>query len=674
MIHSKANALKTTAELLAEMAVDARVTAHSAQTGHSGLIYVENEDGTATVLGSGDATLATHVGDTTPPPVPAGVAAWSGDGTVTVTWDGTLDGDIPADFLRVNLYVDGVWFAALTEAGSAFTPPQAVGATVEVTATSEDDACLWDGTPAHNVSDPCPPVAVEVVDLVSDGAAMAEEARAAAEELKRTAATKVEVTQAVDEAKGEVLSSVAADYVDKATGETLATKSELSQTADGIRSEVEGAYATKESVESLADRSYVDQTASSITAAVESEYLKKGDAETTYASKAEVKVETDRITQTVEQAATDASAAAEKATKVEQTAESLTVTVSGAVERVDAMGEAVDDAAKTATNFLRMDSGGLTVGDLRGSTVGKNVRIDSDSVDIRNGSTTLATFEAERIGLGLSSTNSVVDMCGGVGSVRTFISSDGTDREIQLYGQDGVDLRVMGATESNPSLRLAGNSRSGWTFAVAASQVRFASISGGMDDDVAYETDMQHFAALLNRLDGDWYQTRTSSNLNALWHPGLFAWTPSTVGIPEANSYGMGICISNQQADSASNWAYQFAKTTADTGTVWVRQSINTGGWTAWRAVGGAQYVTQVLSKTYSCNNKNTATVTIAVPARAGYAAVGIVGYNTGDPWHGIVTAQLSGSNVNLTVARNDPYGANGANKTAQATVLYMRQ
>ena len=335
MRHSKAVDLMDPMEALAGAVAVAVSGVQALGTSETGTYSFDNADGTSTVIGAatGDVTLATHVGDTTPPPVPTGIAATSVDGTVAVTWDGTLEGDVPADFYRVNLYVDGVWFAALSEAGSCLTPPQEVGSTVSVTATSEDDACLWDGTPAHNVSEPCAPVEVVVRDLFAEGAAELDAAReeareaidavdrtaaeaaqavagavaaageakdaadaasSAADELRRTAATKTEVTQAVDAAKGEVLTSVAADYVDKETGATLATRSELAQTASSIRSEVSEAYATKESTEGLASRSELEQTATSIRAEVARDYVDKATG-AAYATKSELKVESDAI-------------------------------------------------------------------------------------------------------------------------------------------------------------------------------------------------------------------------------------------------------------------------------------------------------------------------------------------------------------------------------------------
>lgn len=121
MRHSKAVDLMDPMEALAGAVAVAVSGVQALGTSETGTYSFDNADGTSTVIGAatGDVTLATHVGDTTPPPVPTGIAATSVDGTVAVTWDGTLAGDVPADFLRVNLYVDGEWFAALTRPAAA---------------------------------------------------------------------------------------------------------------------------------------------------------------------------------------------------------------------------------------------------------------------------------------------------------------------------------------------------------------------------------------------------------------------------------------------------------------------------------------------------------------------------------------------------------------------------
>lgn len=170
MIHRKLTGLMSDDEKLLRTASYAMDTAESAKTSPSGSISVTNSDGTRTVLGAVNATgstMATHVGDTTPPGVPTGVTAWSGDGSLHVSWDGTLEGGIPADFAHVNLLVDGTRVAQLAKAGSTTYLDVAVGSTVSVTATSEDDVCAIDGTPAHNVSAACAAVSVVVTDTAA---------------------------------------------------------------------------------------------------------------------------------------------------------------------------------------------------------------------------------------------------------------------------------------------------------------------------------------------------------------------------------------------------------------------------------------------------------------------------------------------------------------------------
>lgn len=158
-VHRKAVALMDPIEAVARLSERAGERAESAQTRASGSASFDNADGTRTVIGpqTGSATMATHVGDVTPPGRPLGVAGASSAGVVYVAWGGELDGGIPADFDRVSVYmsVEGVseLVGTLTEAGIVSTVPMATTATVEVWATAEDDCCLADGTPAHNVSE-----------------------------------------------------------------------------------------------------------------------------------------------------------------------------------------------------------------------------------------------------------------------------------------------------------------------------------------------------------------------------------------------------------------------------------------------------------------------------------------------------------------------------------------
>ena len=227
-VHRKAVALMDPMEAVARLAARAGERAESAQTRASGSASFDNADGTRTIIGpqagsgegapSGQA-IATHVGDTTPPPVPTGITAWSGDGSLHVMWDGTLSGDVPADFSHISILVDGREVAQLSSAGSVTVAGVEAGATVSVTATAEDDACLADGTPAHNVSAPCAAISVTIRDIMAETKAAADthesqidaiqkDIAAYKESATATYATKTEV----DEKTGAISKTIEADY------------------------------------------------------------------------------------------------------------------------------------------------------------------------------------------------------------------------------------------------------------------------------------------------------------------------------------------------------------------------------------------------------------------------------------------------------------------------------
>lgn len=188
MQHRKLDRLMTPVERIARVAAAGLTSATSSTTKPSGAKSYDNADGTRTIIGNvanGESnpsyTMATHVGDTTAPGTPTGVTASSKSGVVVVEWDGTLTGGIPDDFFAVRVYLDGSELGILTGAGSVSSASLEGGTTHSVTATAEDDACLPDGTPAHNVSAPTAAISVTVSEGVESVAAIAQEALDVAE-------------------------------------------------------------------------------------------------------------------------------------------------------------------------------------------------------------------------------------------------------------------------------------------------------------------------------------------------------------------------------------------------------------------------------------------------------------------------------------------------------------
>lgn len=183
MQHRKLDRLMTPVERIARVAAAGLTSATSSATKPSGAKSYDNADGTRTIIGNvandesnPSYTMATHVGDVTAPGTPTGVTASSKSGVVVVEWDGTLTGGIPDDFYCVRVYLDGSELGILTGAGSVSSASLVGGTTHAVTATAEDDCCLPDGTPAHNVSAPTAVISVTVSEDVEGVAAIAQEA------------------------------------------------------------------------------------------------------------------------------------------------------------------------------------------------------------------------------------------------------------------------------------------------------------------------------------------------------------------------------------------------------------------------------------------------------------------------------------------------------------------
>lgn len=328
MQHRKLDRLMTPVERIARVAAAGLTSATSSATKPSGAKSYDNADGTRTIIGNvanGESnpsyTMATHVGDVTAPGTPTGVTATSKSGVVVVEWDGTLSGGIPDDFFAVRVYLDGSELGILTGAGSVSSASLEGGTTHSVTATAEDDACLPDGTPAHNVSAATTAISVTVSEGVESVAAEVEQVRQDVadfrDDVATTYATKVEREDGDDAVKTWVttnytnsndlattyatktLVSQTKDAIELAASQTYetqsdaaatyATKSALTVGLNGIRTEVaedyqpKGDYATTASMNSA-----IQQSASSIESTVAATYLKQSDASTTYATKTEV--------------------------------------------------------------------------------------------------------------------------------------------------------------------------------------------------------------------------------------------------------------------------------------------------------------------------------------------------------------------------------------------------
>ena len=220
----------------------------------------------------------------------------------------------------------------------------------------------------------------------------------------------------------------------------------------------------------------------------------------TIATKAELKVEQDRITANV--SATNGLTS--RMSTVEQTASGLTVSLSETQADVETAQSTANtaktnaataqstantarteaaNAAKTATNFMSYDAtNGLQIGNKTsgswsgnraqvkssafnvldssgtqlasfgttatiGKTSSQNVYIDSSSLSIRNNGTTWAKFQAKQIDLGMNATDAVINVCGGAGTIKQATITVGANSISSLTVQ-GANATLYGTTSA----------------------------------------------------------------------------------------------------------------------------------------------------------------------------------------------------------------------------------
>lgn len=222
---------------LAKVALKALREARSSKTSNSGSVFVSDGQtdadgvalGTGTIINGVNGGVQPWVGDTTAPGKPLGISAESHNGAVWVSWDGTLDGGIPADFDHVQFTaVDGsqtVDMGQLTAAGKVTAAELTAGDTVTITAVAYDNAHAADGSSAPNASAPSDPVTV-VVQSAVDAAVVKkaqDDAQSALDKAGQATDTATAAKQASEGAKADAANAVATANSANDTSKTAST-------------------------------------------------------------------------------------------------------------------------------------------------------------------------------------------------------------------------------------------------------------------------------------------------------------------------------------------------------------------------------------------------------------------------------------------------------------------
>ncbi|MCX8648701.1 hypothetical protein J3U01_09835, partial [Bifidobacterium sp. B4107] len=248
----------TPAEQLAALAAGALDAATRQQTGNIGSVTIPTAGGTKLVAGqgAGDQGFAPWVGDTTAPGMPTGISVDSSAGMILVSWDGSLEGGVPADFDHVQILVDGVEAGQLRVRGTAALGPYEADSVHQVTVRAWDDAHAEDGSPAPNGSAESAPVSVTVRSVVDPGQVQAAQDKAQ-QALDRIAGVGRDVQQASKDAQAaSVASAQAKQAADAASGKADSAANaaaDASSKADSASGKADSAAAAADAASGKAD-------------------------------------------------------------------------------------------------------------------------------------------------------------------------------------------------------------------------------------------------------------------------------------------------------------------------------------------------------------------------------------------------------------------------------------
>lgn len=379
MIHEKLN--RDPRDLVGDIALKAYDTARAMQTRKSGSITVHNADGTKTITGpilgqqnGSSITQATHVGDKVAPPPPTGISISSSAGMLTVHWNGSLSGGMPADFSNITIYVSPIVnnsrvLGVLTNSGDLVSSNVVVGTTYTVSATSEDDVCNIDGTPNHNVSSEVEIGKITIEELTSED----KEARESAEAAKQLAQESKDIANAANTASTE------------ANDKVNATRQYFFDDSNGIHvtnteNDPNGSKNIILNALGILLRAY-ENNLISITPSGVTIFDGKGNADSNITSM----FKSDRI-ELGHNSSTD---------------NHISIT----------------PAAVNILNGTKILSSFRPAYVMLGSQTEKNVKVTDSGVNINDAYSTLASFNSDSIFLGRNSNKSVIDLCNGSGNI-----------------------------------------------------------------------------------------------------------------------------------------------------------------------------------------------------------------------------------------------------------------
>lgn len=240
----------------------------------------------------------------------------------------------------------------------------------------------------------------------------------------------VSESKSYTDTKATEIQSTVEQNITNSLGQTYATKSEITQSANGLRIELNKSIDEAKTAASNANTNATQAKTDAANANTNATQAKK-DAANAKTEAAGAKADAANANTNATQAKTEASNANANATQANANATQAKTDAANAKT-------AASNAAKTATDFLEYTSSGLKIGKLTGSSLGTNAVLSTSDLKFNYNTTNLATFASNYIALGGSSNRSDIYFAGDKSNAKSKII--GGYQGLSVYGQGTVQL------------------------------------------------------------------------------------------------------------------------------------------------------------------------------------------------------------------------------------------
>lgn len=254
----------------------------------------------------------------------------------------------------------------------------------------------------------------------------------------------VSESKSYTDTKATEIQSTVEQNITNSLGQTYATKSEVTQSANGLRIELNKSIDEAKTAASNANTNATQAKTDAANANSNATQAKKDaanakteaagaktDATQAKADAANATTAAGNANATATQAKTDAAQAKKDAANANTNATQAKTDAANA-------NAAASNAAKTATDFLEYTSSGLKIGKLTGSSLGTNAVLSTSNLKFNYNTTNLATFASNYIALGGSSNRSDIYFAGDKSNAKSKII--GSYQGLGVYGQGTVQL------------------------------------------------------------------------------------------------------------------------------------------------------------------------------------------------------------------------------------------